>query len=119
MVPAAASMTGVLMMPTGWMLPHPAPLDCGEEPMFFFQIVAPVASSRARTSLPVVTAKKTPFPPGPSARYRGDAHILPVKVALKPASLASVAATAVVRVGSTNAPSRFGCLLRSSTDESV
>ncbi len=58
-----------------------------------------MVSSNANTSLPVVTAKKTPFPPGPFCRYSGDAHMAPVKVALKALSSFNVAATAFVNFG--------------------
>src|SRR5262245_43344475 len=48
-----------------------------------------------------------------------DAHMFPVNVALKPVSFAIFAALAAVSIGSTKAPSRFGCLLRSSTEAPV
>ena len=55
-------------MPIGEMLPQPAPLAVGDGPMLCVQTTAPVVSSSANTSLPVVTAKKTPLPPGPFSR---------------------------------------------------
>ena len=64
----AASITGVLSMPIGWMPPQPAPLSCGELPMLRIQTIAPVVSSSAKTSFPVVTAKNTPLPPGPFSK---------------------------------------------------
>ena len=63
------------------------------------QTGVPVVSSSATTSLPVVTAKKTPLPLGPFSRYSGDAHMLPVKVPANVVSRAIVAASALVRVG--------------------
>jgi hypothetical protein len=41
---------------------------CGELPMLRIQTCAPVVSSRAKTSFPVVTAMKTPLPPGPFSK---------------------------------------------------
>src|SRR5476649_2694514 len=105
MVPAAAPITGVLRMPSGWILPQFTPFAVGESPMFVFQTAAPVVSSSAITSLPVVTAKNTPFPAGPFAKYSGEAHIAPSNLAAKPASLANLATTSVVSVGWTNRPS--------------
>ena len=63
-------MTGVLMMPSGWMLPQVGlpPFAVGELPMLCVQTCAPVVSSSANTSLPVVSAKKTPLPFGPFCR---------------------------------------------------
>ena len=43
----AASITPVLSMPIGWTPPQPAPLSCGELPMFFIQTIAPVFSFSA------------------------------------------------------------------------
>ena len=61
-------MTGVLMMPIGAMLPHPAPVALGALPMFLVHTTAPVDASSANTSLPVVAMKNTPRPAGPFSR---------------------------------------------------
>ena len=50
------------------MLPQLTPFAVGEEPRFLCQTSAPVVSSSAYTSFVVVTAKKTPLPPGPFSR---------------------------------------------------
>src|SRR4051812_18281154 len=87
--------------------------------MFLVHTVAPVVSSIAMTSLPVVTAKKRPLPPAlAGARYKGDAHMLPVNLApvLNVASAAIVAAAAFVNLGCTNMPSRDGPFFRASTE---
>ena len=64
-----ASMMGVEMTPSGFVPLHPTvpDLDAGV-PRFFVQTVAPVASSKALTSLPLVTAMKMPFPPAPPSK---------------------------------------------------
>src|SRR5438552_3466003 len=88
--------------------------------MFVFQTTCPFVSSRATTSLPVVTAKNSPEPPGVlPARYRGEAHIFPVNVAANVASctLAGAAATALfVSMTCVKLPSREACLFRSRTE---
>src|SRR6185369_4833803 len=87
--------------------------------MFLVHTVAPVVSSIAITSLPVVTAKNRPLPPAlAGARYNGEAHMLPVNLApvLNVASAAIVAAAALVNLGCTNMPSRDGPLFRVSTE---
>ena len=47
------------------MLPQLTPFAVGELPMLRIHFTAPVVSSSANTSFPVVTAKKAPVPPGP------------------------------------------------------
>src|SRR5689334_11375978 len=101
MVPASASMTGVLTDPMGWMDPQVVPLAAGAGPRRFRQTMAPVASASARTSLPDVTAKKAPLPPGAAWRKRGDAYICPLNVAANVVSILTFAAAARVNVGST------------------
>jgi hypothetical protein len=64
-VRAARSTTGVLRIPTGWMLPHPAPDCVGAVPMLCIHTMAPVASSSAYTLLFVAAAMKTPLAAGP------------------------------------------------------
>src|SRR6478609_3224009 len=115
MVRVAASMTGVLRMPSGWMLPQLTPLAVAGVPMLFVHTVMPVVSSIAITSLPVVTAKNKPLPVAAAgARYSGDAHMLPVNLApvLNVASAAIIGMAALVSFGCTNKPSREALLLR-------
>ncbi len=86
--------------------------------MFFVHTVAPLVSSIAITSLPVVTAKNRPLPPAlAGAKYSGEAHMLPVNLApvLNVASAAIMAIAALLNLGCTNKPSREALLLRSST----
>src|SRR5580658_11114533 len=106
------STTGVPRIPS----PPPAGL------MFVCQTMAPLVSSRAYTTLPFVAAKNSPLPAarvvalhvvaavpvvghpmpaGPFSRYRSDACILPLNVALKFVSRVNVPAACVVRSGST------------------
>ena len=61
-------MTGVLMMPIGEMSPQLWPVWLAAVPMFFVQTTAPLVSSSAKTSLPLVTVKKAPLPLGPFCR---------------------------------------------------
>src|SRR6187399_2685164 len=99
------------------MLPHETPFACAGVPMFLVHTVAPVVSSIANTSLPVVTAKKRPLPPAlAGAKYNGDAHMLPVNLApvLNVVSAAIIGMAALVNLGCTKSPSREGLLLRSS-----
>ena len=79
MVRAAASITGVARMPRGWMLPQGAfgPFIIAGVPTFFIQTIAPVARRTRRRRWWVVTAKKTPLPPGPFSMKSGEAHMSP------------------------------------------
>ena len=67
--------------------------------MLRIHLTAPVVSSSAYTSFPVVTAKKAPVPPGPFSMYSGDAHMFPAKDAAKPVFRLIVAAAALVSAG--------------------
>ena len=66
-----ASMTGVPVIPSGLMLPQPAPVLAAEGPSVVLQTASPVASESATTWLLSVATKKVPWPPGPSSRYSG------------------------------------------------
>src|SRR6188768_3540565 len=104
------------------MLPQLTPFACAGVPRFFVHTVAPLVSSIAYTSLPVVTAKNRPFPPAAAgAKYSGEAHMLPVNLApvLNVASAANIGMAAAVNFGCTNRPSREALLLRSSTESDV
>src|SRR5258708_34517138 len=109
-------MTGVPRTPIGWISPQPTPGPVADGPMGVIHTTAPVVSSSAYTILLVVAAKRTPLLAGPSSRYSGEPHIAPLKAALKFASIAIVAAFALVSIGCTKLPSREGCLLRSRTE---
>ena len=64
-----ASMTGVEMTPSGFVPSQPTVPDfAAGVPSFFVQTVAPVASSNALTSFPLVTAMKIPLPPAPPSK---------------------------------------------------
>src|SRR6478609_8657670 len=118
MVRDFSSITGVLKMPSGWMLPQLTPFACAGVPMLLVHTVAPLVSSIAITSLPVVTAKNRPLPPAlAGARYNGDAHMLPVNLApvLNVASAAIVATAVFVNFDCTNKPSRDALLFRCRT----
>src|SRR6188768_3270822 len=118
MVRVAASITGVLRIPSGWMLPQLTPFACAGVPMLLVHTVAPLVSSIAITSLPVVAMKNRPLPVAlAGARYSGEAHTLPVNLApvLNAASAVIVAAAVLVNFGCTNKPSREALLLRCNT----
>ena len=73
-----ASITGVEMTPSGLPPSHPiAPDFEAGVPRFFVHTMAPVVSSNAVTSLPLVATTKMPVPPGPSSKYRGAPSTAP------------------------------------------
>src|SRR6187431_3249176 len=96
MMRLVASITGVLVMPTGLTCPQPAPLCCGALPMLFVHRMAPVVSSSAYTLLLVETAKNAPLLLGPLLMYSGEAHMLPVNFAANAVSAVSMGTAALV-----------------------
>ena len=89
-------MTGVLRMPSGWMLPQLTPFAVGGLPMLRIHITAPVVSSSAIDVVAGRDGEEHARPPGPFSMYSGEAHMLPVKVPAKPAVRLIVAAAALV-----------------------
>src|SRR3569623_1763630 len=113
-------MTGVEMIPSGWMLPHFDPLDwfaLGGLPMLVIQTVWPSLSSSAITSLPVVATMKTPLPSGPFWTKSGEAHMLPENGnAASIGAFVAAVTDAFVSAGCVNNPSRERCLFRCRTE---
>ena len=87
-------------MPIGWTPPQPAPLSCGELPMFFIQTFAPVFSFERED---VVAGRRGDQQAGAvrarSASRAATPYIEPVNVPVKPGVATIVAAAVFVSPG--------------------